>query len=312
MDKQEKSILLFDYLFIISIGWEWLAIFLLFLLKGRLIGKETEDNLKQKAWASALISGLFLGVIFFKMIHLAALAYPLQQKFLNHNLVVLLSVYFLWQLVVMALFFWLLMQLSLKKNYQYRVELSLTQKLFAGLILLAVWDIIGAVVLYWLLMSELSFIYAQMNSLPLAADEPSRQIWILLGLITSFVMALFANWLIKKSVKKNNLLLYGVSYLILTLFCLTVIFYYRGLVFPDVENLFNQFYLFWTAFVWIIIFLFGAIIFLLMIQMYYNKKYLKSGFQYRFLMYRMSQLHLVSEAGMALILLIPVIFFIYF
>ncbi len=303
--------MLFDIVFVAVIALQWLATFLLFLLKKPLVAPQP-TGVHKFLKTTFFVYLLFLGVIILKLAHLVSLMYSLNHKVLSQDVFLRLLLYVAWQISAAALIFWLLMQLNLKKSYLNRFAISLSKKIFAALVFVNVWDSIGSIVLYLLLLSALLTTGLSGAPTTFLFQEPTGQWWILSGLLIILFVLFLSFWMLRKNISQQNLVLYGLSYLLLLVFSLFTVFRYRLVIFPEVGQVFTEFYLFLGVFFWVLLFVLSAVLFTLLFQLYRNKKYLKSELEFQFLIYHLSQLQLLSSSGLVLMVLIPVVFFIYF
>ena len=303
--------MLFDYFFIIGLLVEWVSVLLLFLLKSKLLTVKQQNTSKSNL-ALSLVTIAFGLVIIFKLLHVLLFVFQFNHKSIAPSLLLPITIYVLWHLILSAFFFYLLMKFTFKNHFQDRFVNALSKRIFAKMVFLAVWDMAGSLLIYLVLTGRLWLSQLKPYSLSFPFKEPLGEIPLLmvgLGLIIVSIVSFFK---IKKEITRFNLIFYSLSFLGLILFSFFTLLNYRFLIFPYFENFFNQFYLFLAVASWLIIFLLSVILFSLMIQLYVNKKYLKSGFQLQFLFYNLSRAHLLGETGMTLIVLIVVFFFIYF
>ncbi len=303
--------MLFDYIFVIGFLLEWISVLLLFLLKSKLLTVK-QQNASKSNHALSLLTIAFGLVIFLKLLHVLLFVFQFNHKSIESTLLLPITIYVLWHLMLAAFFFYLLIKFTFRNHFQDRFANALSKRIFAEMVFLAVWDIVVGLLIYLVLSGRLWLSQLKPYSLSVPFEEPIGQIPFLvvgLGLILVSIVSFFK---IKKEATRFNLVFYSLSFLGLILFSLFTLLNYRFLIFPNFENLFNQFYLFLAVASWLIIFMLSVILFSLMIQLYVNKKYLKSGFQLQFLFFNLSRAHLLSETGMTLIVLMVVFFFIYF
>ncbi len=299
--------MLFDYLFIVSLLLEWTTILFLFLVRNQLWNSKHRANL-----ASNLSSTLFSLVILFKILHVSLFIFNFDQKGLEANLLLPTTIYVLWQLILSALFFYLLMKFSFRHHFQERFAIALSKRTFAELVFISVWDLTGSLLIYLMLTSKFWLNQFHPVSISVPFNKPILQFPLLVMGVALLTVSFFSFFKLKKEVTRFSFLFYSSSYLALIFFSFFTFYQYRKLIFPGLESFFNQYYLFLAVLFWLIIFLVSVIVFGLMVQLHKNKKFLKSGFQFRFLFYNLSRLHLLSETGMTLFALLIVFFFIYF
>ena len=300
----------FDVVFIISVILEWFCIFILFLYKNVFTNPNFNSNTYR--FAKSITNFTFGILLLIKIGQLILLVFPLNQLFLRKEITLHLMVYSLWQLLMISLIFYFLLQLNLSKNFQERFAVFLSRKAFAGLIFIAIWDLSGNILIYFLLSRYYFLNPYQLKRMTIEFLNPSWQTLILIGVIVLILAGILSYFMLKKEVNKMHLSIAGLSYLLLILFGLFTFYNYHYLILVDFENLFNQFYLFLVVLFWLIIFTISTISYLEMVHLYFRKKYLKSGFQFHYLFYHFAKLHLISATALALMISIPVIFFIYF